>query len=117
MAATLPERRHDRPSHGPAVRLEDSLDGCYADVREIDVPNEDGAGLELLQRAQGGAQRGDGTGLWLRILYDHAVVAGNRVLDPGRIAPPHNESRFYLEFLHRLDDSVREGAAQDIHAC
>src|SRR6266536_2908342 len=87
MAATLPERRHDRPSPGPAVRLEDSLDGCYADVREIDGPNEDGAGLERLQRAQGGAQRGNGTGLGLRILYGHAVVAGNRGLDPGGIGP------------------------------
>src|SRR5258707_676743 len=70
MAATLPERRHDRPSPGPAVRLEDSLDCCNPDVREIDGPHEDGAGLERLQRAQGGAQRGDGTGLGLRVLCD-----------------------------------------------
>jgi len=108
------KRRDDRGGAGSAVRLEDTLDRSYADMWQIDGPNEHRAGLERLQRAERPSERGDRAGFRLGILYDHAVVACKKGLDAGGVGPEDDDSRFDLESFQCLQDSDDEREAQEI---
>src|SRR6266581_4793232 len=56
VSAPFAESRNDSRRIRAAVRLEQAFHGSHADVRQIDRPDENGAGLQGLQRAQSNTQ-------------------------------------------------------------
>src|SRR5882762_7275107 len=112
--APFGEGWNDRRSFGTTVGLEQPLDRSHPDVRQIDGPYENGAGLQGLQGAQRDAQRLDRAGLRLQVLDDHAVVARQSGLDAGRVGPQNDHARLHLERFQCLEDPDRERAAEEV---
>jgi hypothetical protein len=96
------------------VGFQDPLDRRHADVGQIDWPHEHRAGVHRLQGAQSLSEGGDGPGFRLRILHDHAVMAGKSGLDPGRVESKDDDSSFYLERFQSLQDSDDERETKEI---
>jgi hypothetical protein len=114
MPTAFPERRYNGRRAGPAMSLQHPFHRGHAHVRQIDWPDQNRAWLQRLKGPQRAPEGGDRAGFRVRILDDHAVMAGQSGLDAGRVGTQNHDPSLDLERFQRFQDSDREWQAKKV---